>query len=64
MNKSFLKSKTLWVSLIVGIAPLFPAVQTYIKANPEIAGTIVATVFGVLRVLTKGAVVMTEDTAK
>ncbi len=52
MNKSALKSKTLWVSIIVAIAPLFPSVRAILVANPESAGLIVAGVFSVLRVLT------------
>ena len=49
-EKSFLKSKTLYVSLFAIVAGFFPAVQDLVSANPEIATTIMAVVFGLLRI--------------
>jgi len=60
-NKSYLKSKTLYVSLIVALLPLFPEVQDQIKDNPEYIGMIVGTIFGFLRVVTKGKIVLKEE---
>lgn len=47
------QSKTLWVSLIVAVAPLFPPVQAVLATNPELAGIAVGAVFSVLRLFTK-----------
>ena len=60
-NKSYLKSKTLYVSLIVALLPLFPEVQDQIKDNPEYIGIIVGTIFSFLRVITKGKIVLKEE---
>lgn len=61
MNKTYLKSKTLWVSLIVSIAPLFPEVQEILKDDPEIVGVSIGVIFTILRLLTKGKVTMTKE---
>lgn len=61
MDKSVLKSKTLWVSLIVALAPIFPSVQNMIKSSPESAGAIVGIVFAVLRAITHKPLVLVED---
>ena len=61
MNKSYAKSKTLWVSLILLIAPFFPEVQHIMKDNPEAAGAVVAGVFSFLRLITKKPLVYEED---
>ena len=45
------KSKTLWASLIVAAAPLFPPAQVLIAANPDIALGIVSALFAFLRML-------------
>jgi hypothetical protein len=58
MDKSLLKSKTFYVSLIVAIAPLFPAVSGFIAANPEAFSAILGGVFTVLRLITKDRVVI------
>lgn len=60
-NKSYLKSKTLYVSLIVALLPLFPEVQDQIKDNPEYIGIIVGTIFSFLRIVTKGKIVLKEE---
>ena len=44
-------SKTLWVGVIVAIAPFFPPAQAMMIANPEIAGIVVGGVFSILRML-------------
>lgn len=61
MNKAALKSKTLWVSLVIALAPLFPEVQEVIKHNPEAAGAIVGVAVAFLRLITKKPIVMVED---
>ena len=53
INKSYLKSKTLWVALAMAIAPIFPEVQDLIVNNPEIIGAIVGSIFAALRVFSK-----------
>lgn len=52
VNKSYFKSKTLWVSLIVAVAPFFPEAQELIAAKPEMVGAVVGAVFGFLRIIT------------
>ena len=52
INKSYFKSKTLWVSLIMAIAPIFPQVQEIIVSKPEVVGMVVGGVFSLLRVAT------------
>ena len=51
------ESKTLWVSLIVAVAPLFPPAQAFIIANPTAVAGAVGAVFAALRLWTgrKGA---------
>jgi hypothetical protein len=46
-------SKTLWCSLIVAVAPLFPPLQAVIVANPEITSLAVGGLFAILRLFTK-----------
>jgi hypothetical protein len=43
------ESKTLWVSLIVAVAPLFPPAQAFIVANPTAVAGAVGAVFAALR---------------
>lgn len=52
MNKSIFKSKTIWVSLLLAIAPVFPPVQIALLANPEIAGIVVGGIMAALRLIT------------
>ena len=61
MDKSALKSKTLWVSLIVALAPLFPAVRELIAANPEAVSALVGFIFGVLRLTTTQSIVLKRE---
>jgi xanthine/uracil permease len=55
-SKVLWKSKTLWASLVVAVAAFFPSVQALVASNPEIVGTGLALVFGVLRLVTKGKI--------
>lgn len=45
------QSKTLWVSLIVALAPLLPPVQAVLIANPTLVTSAVACVFAALRLM-------------
>lgn len=45
------ESKTMWVSLIVAMAPFFPPAQAVMIANPEAASAIVGAIFAALRLL-------------
>jgi hypothetical protein len=49
-----LKSKTLWAALIVAVTSFIPPVRDLISANPEAYSMVLAGLFGILRVLTKG----------
>lgn len=51
-DKSFLKSKTLWLSLITIIGGFFPAVQEFTTKNPEMVVSILGGLFGLLRIQT------------
>ena len=53
MNKSYLRSKTLWVALVTALVPLFPDVEEVIKSNPQIIVAVISGVFSVLRLITK-----------
>lgn len=57
-DKSFLKSKTLYVALFTIIGGFFPAVQALVAQYPEAATAIVGVVFGLLRIQTTEAVVL------
>ena len=61
MNKSYLKSKTLWVSLICILAPIYPPIQDVVVANPEVVGMVVGGVFALLRLITGKPLVLKED---
>ena len=58
MEKSLLLSKTFYVSLIVALAPLFPAVNHFIVSSPEAFSAILGVVFTVLRLVSKDKVVI------
>lgn len=60
MNKSILKSKTFWVNLVMAILPLFPAIQVWYMANPEIVASIWGGMNILLRAITKDAVYLIE----
>jgi len=52
MNKSYLLSKTLWVSLITILVPISPEFEGFIKEHPQAIMTGVGIVFGFLRMIT------------
>ena len=60
-DKSYIKSKTLWVALIVALSGFFPDVQDLVKENPEYVGIFIGGVFTFLRVISKGKIIMKED---
>lgn len=48
-----LKSKTIWMAIAgILVSALVPPVQDWIAAHPGMAGTLVSTIFGMLRVFT------------
>jgi hypothetical protein len=55
-NKRPWASKTLWTSLIVAAAPLYPPIGQFVAENPDAAGAIVAIIFATLRVLSSQGV--------
>ena len=60
-DKSYVKSKTLWVALIVALSGFFPEVQELVKDDPEYVTIFIGGVFTFLRVISKGKIVMKED---
>lgn len=51
-------SKTLWVALVVAIAPFIPAVQDFVVKSPEMVGMILGAVFALLRIISKDKIVI------
>jgi hypothetical protein len=45
-------SKTLWVALIMAVAPLFPPIGVFVAANPATVSLVVGAVFAGLRLIT------------
>jgi len=56
MEKSILKSKTFWVSLMVALAPLVPGLREWITTNPESFSGVVGAMFAGLRLITNSKV--------
>lgn len=58
-NKKSYLSKTLWISAITAVAPLFtPGLSAWISSNPELFSGIVGILFTALRVVTKDKLVI------
>jgi hypothetical protein len=51
-SKKIWQSKTVWVSILVAIAPLYPPLGAFVTESPAIASFIVSTIFGALRLVT------------
>lgn len=51
-------SKTLWVNLLLALAPFIPGASDFVAANPDIAMSIVAGVNLILRLITKDKIVL------
>lgn len=52
------QSKQIWVGVIVAIAPLIPGVDEFVKGNLEMVGIILGGVFGILRLISSGKIVI------
>lgn len=53
INKSFLKSKTMWASLFVAVVTeLFPASKEIIKEHPDYVMYAIGFIFSALRITT------------
>lgn len=61
IDKSYIKSKTLWSAVALAVLPIFPEVQSFIKEKPELCAQVVAGIFFVLRIVTKGKLAFLED---
>jgi len=57
-TKSPLKSKTLWMALLVAVAAFIPGVGPWIAGNNEMFGIVVGGLFAALRAVTKGKLVI------
>jgi hypothetical protein len=55
-SKPAVQSKTVWVALIVAVAAFLPVVKEWIAGNPGIFAQVIAGVFFVLRLVTKGKI--------
>ena len=54
--KTPLKSKTLWLNLVIAIIAFFPEISIMVKENPEYSMTFFALVNFALRLITKGKI--------
>lgn len=61
MDKSVIKSRTFWFTVLTFIGGLVPAVQEFIVANPEAFTTVWSFLALALRLATKGGVVLVEN---
>ena len=52
-SKSPLKSRTLWINLIVAVAAFIPSVKDFVAANPDILLWGFSALNVVLRIITK-----------
>lgn len=60
-QKKLWESKTLWVNLIMALSAMFvPAVKEFIVANPEAVTMIFTGINFLLRIITKGKIVLRE----
>lgn len=57
-TKSVLQSKTFWVNVLGALLPLYPPAGEFVKSSPEIVAAGWALVNIVLRLVTKGSVVI------
>lgn len=55
------QSKTLWVALIQAVVAFLPGIQAWIAANPAIYGVALSGVFIVLRLVSGGKIVISDD---
>ena len=59
INKSFVKSKTMWAGLLTVLVPaIFPEAEQLVKENPTYVMGFVGFVFSFLRVKTDSAIVV------
>jgi xanthine/uracil permease len=61
VDKTFLKSKTLWLSLLTIVAGFFPEMQELMKAHPEQVTAVLGLIFGVLRITSSSKIVIKEE---
>lgn len=50
VDKSYLKSKQLWLSVITIIAGFFPKIQELVAGDPEKVFAVIGALFGIFRV--------------
>lgn len=60
-EKKIWQSKTMWTGLIVSIAAFFPPIRGWIVANPEAFSSIIGAVILGLRIVTKDAIYIYDD---
>jgi hypothetical protein len=57
------QSKTLWINLLLAIAAIaFPPAAEFIKNSPEIVGAVFAGINVLLRLVSKDAIQLTDET--
>lgn len=61
VNKKYLKSKTLWMALIVAILPVFPDAQEIIKEHTDVFLYAISGLFAGLRMVTKDPIWGNEE---
>lgn len=62
--KAFYKSKSFWTGVIIPVVTMFiPGATDWIKANPEAFATLTGALFIILRLVTNGAIGLTDSPA-
>jgi len=52
------QSKTIWVSVVVALLPLFPAVSHLVSDHPELVSLVLGGLFAALRMISKDKIVI------
>ena len=60
MDKKPWASKTVWSAVIVAATGFYPPAQEWIRANPEMYGSLLGGLFMVLRFVTGGSLTIKE----
>lgn len=52
------ESKTVWVGILMALAPLIPGASDFMSQNPELVNSLVVTIFMVLRAVSGGRIAL------
>jgi len=60
LQKSVFKSKTFWFGIVSALAPLFPAVGSFLSENVGVVGMLWGSATVILRLVTKDKVILID----